>query len=197
MSATHGEQIIQGYLARLEVAMGAASPGARADLSAEVTSHITEARAGLTDETDADVLNILDRLGEPAALAAELADRQAASSTAALPAGSAGHNPGVAVVALLIVCIGPLVGASFYPIVGPMVLVVAGLLVARFSGLWRDRDLIAAGCLPVLIGGTARVVAEVAGHWYFETYFVVPAILGIPTAVFLALRARRGASASR
>ncbi len=71
MTATHATQIVEGYLARLEAELAMAPADRRRELLADVRGHITEARAGLEQETDADLLNILDRLGEPAELARE------------------------------------------------------------------------------------------------------------------------------
>jgi uncharacterized membrane protein len=71
MTAPHEAQILGGYMARLDDDLGELDPGARADLMAQVESHIAEARAAIVDETDADLLNILDRLGSPEEVAAE------------------------------------------------------------------------------------------------------------------------------
>src|ERR1700682_3344982 len=71
MTAPHATQIVEGYIARLDAALGLAPADRRRELVADVRGHITEARSGLEQETDADLLNILDRLGEPAELAME------------------------------------------------------------------------------------------------------------------------------
>jgi hypothetical protein len=75
VSAAHAEQIIQGYFSRLESEAADLPKARREELRQDVRDHITQARAGLLEETDADILNILDRLGEPADLVQESRDR--------------------------------------------------------------------------------------------------------------------------
>jgi uncharacterized membrane protein len=65
MTATHSQQIVDGYLARLDRELRDRAVAGRAELIAQVESHIAEARAALDTETDVDLLNILDRLGSP------------------------------------------------------------------------------------------------------------------------------------
>jgi uncharacterized membrane protein len=69
MSAPHANTIVEGYLARLELALAGADPLRRRELVDDVRAHIADARAGLADETDADLLAICDRVGEPAEIA--------------------------------------------------------------------------------------------------------------------------------
>ena len=65
MGAPHADQLISGYLARLKEETAGLPQANRRELLADVSSHVEEARRQLTDETDADILNILDRLGDP------------------------------------------------------------------------------------------------------------------------------------
>ena len=85
MTATHSDQIVEGYLARLEAALRGIPASRRQEILEEVRSHIAEARAGLATESDADLLNILDRLGDPVEVAGS-----AARSPDAQPARFAG-----------------------------------------------------------------------------------------------------------
>src|SRR5919201_43674 len=75
MTAPHADQLIDGYLARLRAAASDLPPATRDELIDDVRSHIAEARARETDETDAAILNILDRLGEPATMVGETRER--------------------------------------------------------------------------------------------------------------------------
>jgi uncharacterized membrane protein len=72
MSAPHATAIIEGYLARLDLLLRESDPLRRRELVEDVRAHIVEARAGLAEETDADLLAICDRVGDPADLAREL-----------------------------------------------------------------------------------------------------------------------------
>jgi len=75
MSAPHATQIVEGYLARLEVALAALPPVRRADLVSDLRAHIADARAGLTEETDAALLDTIERLGDPMVIATEAIDQ--------------------------------------------------------------------------------------------------------------------------
>ena len=75
MTGPHADQLIDGYLARLNAAAADLPKGARQELVDDVRAHVAEARARETQETDATILNILDRLGEPAALVADARER--------------------------------------------------------------------------------------------------------------------------
>jgi uncharacterized membrane protein len=72
MTAPHADQIIDGYMARLDRELEAAAvPAARRrEILDDIQQHVNEARAGLQQETDADLLNILDRMGDPAEVVA-------------------------------------------------------------------------------------------------------------------------------
>jgi uncharacterized membrane protein len=75
MTAPHADQLIDGYLARLRAAAVDLPQTARDELLSDMQSHIAEARSRESDETDATILNILDRLGEPSVVVAETRDR--------------------------------------------------------------------------------------------------------------------------
>jgi HAAS domain-containing protein len=75
MTAPHADQLIEGYVARLSAAAGDLPKSARQELIDDMRSHIAEARAREPQETDAVVMNILDRLGEPAAVVADARER--------------------------------------------------------------------------------------------------------------------------
>jgi uncharacterized membrane protein len=71
MSAPHAQQIVNGYLAQLELELDTLTAPEKSDVLAQIEGHIRDARSALTDETDADLLNIIDRLGSPEEVAAE------------------------------------------------------------------------------------------------------------------------------
>jgi HAAS domain-containing protein len=75
MTAPHADQLIDGYFARLRAASAELPRSAREELLVDMQSHIAEARARESEETDATILNILDRLGEPQTVVAEARDR--------------------------------------------------------------------------------------------------------------------------
>ena len=70
MTAPNADQIINEYMSRLERALDQVPGERRQELLYEVRTHIAEARTQLSNETDVELLNILDRLGDPSETAA-------------------------------------------------------------------------------------------------------------------------------
>ena len=71
MTAPHAAQLIEDYLRRLEAELADMPAERRAEIVDEIRGHVADERAAMRDETDADVMNLLDRIGDPAEIAAE------------------------------------------------------------------------------------------------------------------------------
>ena len=192
MNAPHATHIVDGYLARLELALVGSDPARRAELLDDVRAHITEARAALTEETDAALLAILDRLGDPATVADGLAEDAPPHGTrdSRHPAPSASHWGLLEAGALLL---------TFF--VWPV-----GVLLAWLSRSWDRQEKVVA----TLIGGVAflmgfplfgPLVGAVLGPIVATMGSAAPVVLGsigmlpLASAVYLAVRlGRRGAA---
>jgi hypothetical protein len=74
------DQIVDQYLNRLEVALADLPSERRQQLIESITDHISEARATLSADSEVAVRDILDRVGQPADIAAEALAEQTASS---------------------------------------------------------------------------------------------------------------------
>lgn len=161
MSAPHADQIIDGYTARLGQALADVPAGPKGELLEDVRQHIAQARAGLTDETDADLLNMLDRLGDPAELAAAAAERPSAQPVATtLP-------PGLLEIAAIVALV----------LVWP-----AGIALVWLSSVWSRRDkLVATVLIPASVVGLASL-GVVGG--YFAHFFVLAMVLLIYPVVW-------------
>src|SRR5207253_10779480 len=131
MGAPHADQLISGYLARLKEETAGLPQASRRELLADVSSHVEEARRQLTDETDADILNILDRLGEPSAVAADAAERFG------IPRAPAGQpeviRPGIVEIGALVLT----------PLLWPI-----GVLLLWASPAWNTRDKLIGTLVP-------------------------------------------------
>ncbi len=68
-------QLVDRYLERLDRALADLPAASRRELTAEIRDHVDQALASTPDPTDADVLNVLDRLGDPADIADEARER--------------------------------------------------------------------------------------------------------------------------
>jgi hypothetical protein len=157
MTAPHADQLIEGYLARLSAAAGGLPKNARQELIADMRSHIAEARAREPQETDAAVMNILDRLGEPATVVADARERLGIRLYQP-------YRPGILEIAAVI----------FVPFFWPI-----GVILLWMSPAWRVRDKLIGTLLPPggymgigifgLVAATQRgggcvVSTDAAGH---------------------------------
>jgi HAAS len=70
-STGEADKLVQGYLAQLNAALQGVAAGRREEILADVHAHIEEGRTGLDPDDTAGVRTLLDRVGEPAAIAAE------------------------------------------------------------------------------------------------------------------------------
>jgi uncharacterized membrane protein len=201
MTAPRAEEIIAGYLARLEAALAPVPEVRRRELMDDVREHIAEARMALPDETDADLMNILDRLGDPA----EMAAAEIGRTESIEPARRASRGLEIAAIILLLL---------FWPV---------GVVLLWISDAWTTRDKLIGtlvppgGFLGVFVLGPAlalgtfgamcRTVADESGHVISSTCpsagaqagidigvaaLLITYLLGpIISAAYLAVRVRR------
>jgi hypothetical protein len=71
MTASHAGQLVDEYLHRLERELTDLPPESRREILDEIRRHIAEERGGLASESDSAVMNLLERLGDPADIASE------------------------------------------------------------------------------------------------------------------------------
>jgi hypothetical protein len=125
MTAPHADQLIDGYLARLRVAATDLPSGVRDELIADMRAHITEARSREAQETDATILNILDRLGEPDTVVAEAGHRPETYESNRASAGPGPYRPGVLEIAALVLL--------------PLFWII-GVILLWVSPAWKTKD---------------------------------------------------------
>jgi hypothetical protein len=125
MGAPHADQLLEGYLARLRDAAANLPPSKREELLNDVRTHITEARLREPHETDATILNILDRLGEPEAVVAEAGDRHDGPNGISASVSSGPHQPRLSELAV------PGLLILLWPI---------GVILLWYSTAWDARD---------------------------------------------------------
>jgi hypothetical protein len=73
--STSADQLVAAYLKRLDAELAGAPRTRRREVVEEISEHIDEARAGLATQGEAEIRNLLDRLGDPAEIAAEARGR--------------------------------------------------------------------------------------------------------------------------
>jgi hypothetical protein len=119
----NADRLVSEYLDRLESELADVPRARRRELVAELSEHMDAFRAAHPEATDADVLNALDRLGDPAEIAAEERERLGLRPT------KAGAKEIAALVLLP-------VGGVILPLVGW----VLGVFFFWLSDAWSNRD---------------------------------------------------------
>jgi uncharacterized membrane protein len=154
MTAPHADSLIEGYLARLRAAAGDLPATNRDELIEDMRAHIAEARSREPEETDATILNILDRLGESDVVVSEARHRPDPSH-AGRPEP---FRPGLLEIAALVLLL------FFWP---------AGVILLWLSPAWNVRDKVIGTVLP--LGGYPWVFVMVV----FLEHGLAGAALGI------------------
>jgi uncharacterized membrane protein len=192
------------YLRRLQRSMGDLPAERRDEILAEIEEHISEDLAERPAVTDADVRNVLERVGDPGDIAAEARERFGIK-----PARRSWTDP-AAVILLLIggfTIIGWFVGVVLLwisdawntrdKIIGTLV-VPGGLAGALGVGL-ASSGVRGASCGPVEITvapGACATVPSTDGSVVGLILLVLVVIAPIATAVYLSLRLRQARLAS-
>ncbi len=182
------DALVDHYLNDLEAELHGLPANRRRELLDEVGEHIAAARAALDPETEAGIRTVLERLGDPADIAAEARERFGILAAPAKPA-----TPWLEVIALV---------ALVIPILGWVV----GVVLVWLSRLWTTRDKLIGtlGGLSWLVAGLGTLTLSARGSTAVgsgplgpaETgalevvMFVVPFLLPIAAAVYLGFRLR-------
>src|SRR6187397_1059434 len=127
--STTPDKLVDRYLKHLEVELDDVPRDRRREIVDEIAGHIAEARAGLDHETEADVRNILEGLGDPAEIAEDARERFDVRPVAAAPPSKPGWIEIGALVMLLI-------GGLVIPIFGWFI----GVVLLWVSNAWNVRD---------------------------------------------------------
>jgi hypothetical protein len=146
--STTPDKLAERYLKHLDVELDDLPRDRRREIVDEISGHIAEARGGLEHETESDVRNILEGLGDPAEIAAEARERFEVSP----PPAPRKSEPGWVEVGALIML---LVGGLVLPIIGWVI----GVVLLWTSNIWNTRDKIIGTIfipgglgLPLLLG---------------------------------------------
>jgi hypothetical protein len=117
------DQLVRDYLKRLDAELADLPRARRRELVQEISGHISEARADLPTETEAEIRTLLDRTGDPADIAVEARERFGVQRK---------RSGALEVVALILL----LIGGVVIPVVGWLV----GVVLLWVSEAWNTRD---------------------------------------------------------
>jgi hypothetical protein len=120
---SRADQLVDEYLQRLDAELSDLPRARRRELVEEIAEHIAEARAVLPTQGEAEIRTLLDRLGDPADIAAEARGR------APVPRRRAGALEVAALILLL-------AGGVVVPVVGWF----AGVALLWITDAWSVRD---------------------------------------------------------
>jgi hypothetical protein len=185
---TETDALILRYLQDLEAQLRDLPANRRQELLDEVTEHIAAARAGLDPETEAGVRTVLERLGDPADIAAEARERFGVP-----PPDPRVSTPRLEIIAIVLLVI-PFLGW------------VVGVILVWLSRIWTTRDKLVgtvgglswvlAGLGTISISAGSRSAGSSAPLGPTETnllevvLFVLPFVLPIAAAIYLGIRLR-------
>ena len=200
MSST-ADQLIDKYMKHLRIELADLPRTRQRELEQEIAEHIAAARAELPNESEAEIRNMLERIGDPEEIAAEARDR----------AGVQRRRSGALEVITLVLL---LVGGIVLPVIGLLV----GVVLLWTAEVWSVREklvgtLVVPGglALPVflmLVPGSSELCSSYNGgpevctggpstlHQVVAIGLMVLLIVGpLFTTVYLARRLRRPAVA--
>jgi hypothetical protein len=126
-SAGEADKLVRRYLTQLDAALRGVDASRREEILAEVHGHIEEGRTGLDPDDAASVRTLLDKVGDPAAIAAE---------AGAPPPGSRRWDAW----APWLIIFGPVASGLGW---------VAGMLILWTSPTWSRRDQLIATFVPL------------------------------------------------
>jgi hypothetical protein len=122
MSST-ADQLIDKYMKHLRIELADLPRARQRELEQEIAEHIAAARAELPNESEAEIRNMLDRIGDPEEIAAEAHDRFGVERK---------RSGALEVITLVLL----LVGGIVLPAIGWLV----GVVLLWTSEVWSVRD---------------------------------------------------------
>jgi hypothetical protein len=122
MTTRTADELVADYLERLEDELAGVPRARRSEIVREVSGHIAAARAELATESEAELRTLLDRIGDPAEIAAEAGER---------PVEERPGRRWVEVIALVLLLLG-----GFMFLIGWVV----GVVLLWVSDVWTSRE---------------------------------------------------------
>lgn len=132
------DALVNDYLEQLDAELADLPRSSRREVMDEISAHVTEMRADLAVENELEIRRVLERLGDPAEIAAEARERFGVSRR---------KRTWIETTALILLSVGMII-----PVIGWL----AGVILLWLSSVWNTRDKLLgtlfapAGCLVVV-----------------------------------------------
>jgi HAAS len=183
------DDLIRSYLDELEAGLAELPREARREVVAEISAHIAELRTELDGNSEAEMRRLLERVGDPADIAADARERFGIQAR---------KRTWIEVTALLLLSVGSLVA----PVVGWL----AGVVLLWMSDVWSTRDkvlgtLVVPGGIGSLwlfaqtLGGSEHRcpngTCSAGGSDFWPVVFLLLALASVATTVYLGVKLRR------
>jgi uncharacterized membrane protein len=175
---TKVDTLVDRYLKDLEAELRDLPANRRRELLDEVGEHITTARATLDAETEAAMRTILERLGDPADIAAEARERFGVQAEPTIP--------WLEVLTLAILVLVPFLTWLNTSVLVPFLGWLVGLVLLWRSHLWTTRDKRIGTLLALGVGALALLALASPLAWLGSLVMIVT----LPTVIYLASRLR-------
>lgn len=177
MSAT--ERLVDEYLDRLESELAAVPRSGRREVMDEIEAHIADARAELFASDETEVRNLLERLGDPAEIAAEARERFGVRRARATWRE-----------------IGALVLIPFGGMIVPLVGWFGGVILLWISDVWSARDKVIGTLLVPVVALSVWLVfvasrTVIPGFGLIALLGVVLFLAALAADVYLVVQLRR------
>lgn len=164
MTAVGAAQLVDDYIRRLDAELKHLPAAKRLEILDEIRGHIAEQRSAIPNETDVDVKNLLDRLGDPTEIASEA--RGAEERDSAAPTTHRFGTLEVLAVVLMILA---------WP---------AGVVLLWASKAWTPREKLLGSLVPP--GGYPGVFLVISTfHWFASMSEAGPRWLQVAVAAVL------------
>jgi hypothetical protein len=179
---TTADTLVDNYLRDLKAELRDLPAARQREILAEVGEHITEARAAQDTQSEAAIRTLLERLGDPADIAAEARERFGVQAEPAKPA-----TPWLEVITLV---------ALVVPFLGWLV----GAVLVWLSQRWTTRDKLIGtlGGLSWVVAGLGTVIEPAGsrgpslGSIVVIGLVIAGFVLPYAAAIYLAIRLRAG-----
>lgn len=190
MNGTRHRQVDE-YLRRLDLSMRDLRAERRDEILTEIDEHISELLAENPAATDAEVRNVLERVGDPEDIAAEATDRLGTGAVARSDRFRTSWTD-IAAVALLV--LGTLLITPFYRPEAMVVAWTAAVVLVWMSDVWSTRDKI--GVTLLLPAGALSAILIQDSRDEGIVYFAIIVLAAIWPPARLGLKLRQ-ANATR